>query len=192
MPKANSRAVPRCQPLRPRNRGPSVATSPGRRLSMKISAPCSSWLHLRSAGLARPVDLDALLAAVPEQIGRVIPHRVAARRLEPDDLRAVIGQDHRHERPSHALGQIDYAHSFEYLGHLGSLGPLASNRVIRSVSGAKSQSPVTPVQSSSIDIRRACRRHHGRSVRTYSVESNARSVPRSPCRRRNLPGEMPK
>jgi hypothetical protein len=47
----------------------------------------------------------------------MLPHLVAARRLQPDHFGAEVGENHGHQRPGHALGQIDHANAGENLRH---------------------------------------------------------------------------
>jgi len=62
------------------------------------------------------VEDEAALAAVPDAVGPRLPQGRSARRLDEHDLGAVVGQQHRGDRPRHAARQIEDAQTGQRAG----------------------------------------------------------------------------
>ena len=99
------------------------------------------------AGRVLEVDDDGPLAAVPGGVGRGVPPR-AAGRVDADDLRALVGQQHPGQRAGDVLAEVDNADAGQGASLLSSQGrkplccrSLSSLRILRPVRGLSPGSP---------------------------------------------------
>ena len=65
--------------------------------------------RVRAPSRVVEVEDDAALAAIPHDPRRQLAVRVAAGRLDLDDVRSVVGEQHRREAAGHALREINHA-----------------------------------------------------------------------------------
>jgi hypothetical protein len=62
------------------------------------------------------VEGDAPLAPVEERVGGAC-RRLAARRVDVDDVGALVGEHDRHQRPRHVVPEVDDPDAFQRTGH---------------------------------------------------------------------------
>ena len=91
---------------------------PGVKFSTSTSA-CDASAATRSA-IRRVVGIEhgAALPAVPH-LRAACTRRIAARRLDLGDLRAVFGEQHARDRPRDPHGQVEHDHTVEHTSHEG-------------------------------------------------------------------------
>jgi len=66
--------------------------------------------------LLRQVDDNAALTAIPDGVrGRL--KSGSAGRIDPDDVRSLVGEQHRRQRPRDVLTEIDDSDTVENAGH---------------------------------------------------------------------------
>ena len=94
---------------------PSRAATPGRYVSSRMSASAASR-ELVAPRRRGEVEHDPPLAPVPHDVARPCP-TVAARRLDPHDVGAVVRQQHRRHRAGHAGGGVEHPHAVEDPAH---------------------------------------------------------------------------
>ena len=87
-----------------------------------------------AVGRVVEVEHDAALAAVRDDRPDVDTLRIAARRLDLDDVGAVVAERHGGDRPGEPGGQVDDPQSFQCAWHAS---PLSRNRVILEVDHAR-------------------------------------------------------
>ena len=107
---------------------------------MQTSAPASSVGEALPPVLRAPVDHDALLVAVPDREAGQRAGRIAGRRLDLDDLGAVVAKEHAGHGPGDARAELDDADAFQrpHAGPPKCVSPI----VAESVPGRASSSPL--------------------------------------------------
>ncbi len=67
----------------------------------------------REPGLGAKIEASAALAAMPDPVSRLPGKGIATRRLDPRDLRAVVGEEHRGHRTGDPPGEIEHTYAIK-------------------------------------------------------------------------------
>ena len=67
--------------------------------------------HLAASRLGVYVESDALLAAIQKEVRRSRPAGIVLGRLDADDIRSEVSEDHRRHRSCESRAQLEHAHT---------------------------------------------------------------------------------
>ena len=97
--------------------------TPGRKVSTITSALVGELVERVDAGRVLQVDRDRAARPVPHRVAAVVAERVAAGRLDLDDVGALLGEEQHAERAGDAPGEVEDAQIGKGTGHRRIIAP---------------------------------------------------------------------